>query len=122
MSGWTVPKFVYEHTNAEGMSYNRNRAGESDAQRVIFHAVVGSGKDAKRAENPLTWRQVLVLWRDSCDFRDVFVKALNEEWCYGCEDYTWECAPVSTMTLGNKCEMVVKKQRGRIWRFRLRGR
>ena len=90
------------------MSFNRNRAGDSDCQRVIFHAVVGTGKDAKRAEKPLTWREVIDLWRTSTDFRDVFIEALNEEWCYGCEDYYWECAPVVTDSLDNKLELVVK--------------
>jgi hypothetical protein len=107
MAGYANPKFVYEHTNAEDMSCDRNRAG-ADAQRVLFWQILGTGEDARRAEKPLTWREVIHLWRASEDFRDVFFESLNEEWCYGLRDYLWECAPVSSKTLDNKYEHVVK--------------
>lgn len=107
MAGYANPEFVYEHTDAEGISCNRDRAG-ADAQRVLFWQILGTGKDARRAEKPLTWREVIHLWRASEDFRDVFFESLNEEWCVGCEDYLWECAPVSSKTLDNTYEHVVK--------------
>ena len=47
MAGYANPKFVYEHTNAEDMSCDRNRAG-ADAQRVLFWQILGTGEDARR--------------------------------------------------------------------------
>ena len=103
-----VPTFTYEHADAYGMSCDRDRTGESDARRFLFWQILGTGKDARRAEKPLTWREVIDLWRTSEAFRDVFFDSLNAEWCDGCEDYLWECAPVSSDTLDTTYEHVVQ--------------
>ena len=108
MVGYAVPGFTYEHVDAECISFDRNGTGGNNARRFLFWQILGIGKDAHRAEKPLTWREVIELWRTSEAFRDVFLESLNAEWCDMCEDYLWECAPVSSNWLDTTYEHVVQ--------------
>ena len=57
-------KYVWSIEDAD-----RDRAGTSDARRVLFRELIETEHGEKKAGDHLTWGEVIDLWIDDRDFR-----------------------------------------------------
>ena len=114
-------KYVWSIEDAD-----RDRAGTSDARRVLFRELIETEHGEKKAGDHLTWGEVIDLWIDDRDFRAAWMASFEDfrDVNWGTGDYYWECAPVKSASLGARYEHVVKDKgaRGAAPRTRARSR